>query len=148
MLLLDRTAPPPLPAEVAVTDVTAVDYDELRLLVEVHRMVGKAIELAGGSVPAVGSPQWWDADPLARIAGLLVLAERYLIDDPHLIDAQMIKDASVAISSSKDWSAAGSLPSHAELARRRAEPGPVYAPFDVLAAARWVATGSSEEVAA
>lgn len=36
-------------------DVSAMDYDELMLLAEVHRLVGKVIELAGGSVPPVGT---------------------------------------------------------------------------------------------
>jgi len=121
-----------------------VGYEELRLLAEVYRLVDKAVALAGGSVPPVGSPAWWAAKPQARIASLLVLAEAYLVTEPHLI-ARMIKDASVAISSSENWSAVGSLPSHAELVRRRAEPGMVWGTFDPVAAARWVETGSSEE---
>jgi hypothetical protein len=133
---------------VAVTDVSALDYDDLAVLAEVDRFVKKVFEVAGPDVPKLSDPAWLTAPPAAKIASLLVLAEAYLVTDPHLIAAEMIKDVSVAISSSRTWSAA-SLPSHAELVRRRAEPGPVHAPFDPVAAARWVETGSSgEETAA
>lgn len=125
-----------------------LDYEDVEFLAEVHRLVGKSIALAGGSVPAAGSPQWWSAAPVARLAGLLVLAERYLLEDPHAIAAELLKDASVAVSSDGRWSAAAALPSHHELVRRRAEPGRVWAPFDPVAAARWVATGSSQASAA
>ncbi len=135
-----------------MTDVTAMDYDDLRLLIEVHRMTAKAGELAGGSVPLVGSPSWWSAEPMARYAGVLVLAERYLLDDPHQLAAEMVKDVSLAISTGMDWSAAAHrlvYDSHAKVAERRREPGPLAGmTFDPLAAARWVQTGSSERTAA
>lgn len=137
----------PLDYDQWICEPEIIGYEDLPFLTEVHRLVGKAATLAG-SVPAAGSPQWWSAEPMARLAGLLVLAERYLIEDPHTIAAQMIKDASVAVSSSGRWPAAAALPSHHELVRRRAEPGPCYPPFDPVAAARWVQTGSSEETAA
>lgn len=149
MLLLGSASRPSLPEMVTVNGLDHLDYDDVGFLTEVHRIVGVAAELAG-SVPAAGSPQWWSAEPMARLAGLLVLGERYLLEDPHAIAAQMIKDASVAVSSSGRWSAAAALPSHHELVRRRAEPGPLagLAPFDRVLAARWVATGSSQETAA
>lgn len=153
MLLLGGTSAPALPgwAVVAVIDVSAIDYDELELLGEVHRMVGKARELAG-SAPAVGSPQWWDAEPMARIAGLLVLAEHQLVHDPDRIAAEQLKAVSVAISTGMDWSAAAHglvFDSHAKVVQRRRELGPLAAlRFDPVAAARWVETGSSQEPAA
>lgn len=138
-----------MPEALPVSGLDAMDYDDLLVLAEVRRVVAKAVELAGGSgTPALSDSAWRTAPPAAKIASLLVLAEAYLVTDPHLIAAQMIKDASVAISSSGNWSVAASLPSHAELVRRRAEPGRVYAPFDAAAALRWVQTGSSQETAA
>jgi hypothetical protein len=123
--VLDRTSTPSLPcsAVVAVTteptgrDHNPLDYDqwicepetvgyeELPLLAEVHRMVGKAVALAGGSVPPVGSTAWWSAGPVSRIAGLLVLAEARLVDDPDALVAEQLKAVSVAISGALDWSA-------------------------------------------
>lgn len=149
MLLLGGTPRSPLQEAVAtVIDVSALDYCDLEVLAEVDRFVKKVLAVAGPDVPALSDPAWRTAPPAAKIASLLVLGEAYLVTDPHLIAAQMIKDASVAISSSGNWSVAASLPSHAELVRRRAQPGRVWAPFDPVAAARWVETGSSEEVAA
>lgn len=125
-----------------------LDHEDVEFLADVRRLVGKAIAVAG-SVPAAGSPAWMTAAPAAQIAGLLVLAEAYLINDPHQVAAEMIKDASVAVSSSRRWSAAAAQPSHHELRQRRAEPGPLAGiVFDPVAAARWVATGSSEKPAA
>lgn len=125
-----------------------LDHEDVEFLLDVRRLVGNAVALAG-SVPAAGSPAWMTATPATQVAGLLVLAEAYLINDPHTIAAQMVKDASVAVSSSGRWSTAAALPSHHELRQRRAEPGPLAGMvFDPVAAARWVATGSSAEIAA
>jgi hypothetical protein len=140
------------PLQGAVVEVSGLDhlaYDDVEFFAEVHRIVTEQIELAGGSVPAVGSAAWRSAPPAAKVARLLVLTEAYLIKDPHQIAAEMIKDMSVAVSSSGHWSVASALPSHAELLRRRAEPGPLAGMvFDPVAVARWVATGSSTETAA
>lgn len=127
-----------------------LDYADVGVLAEVARIVGKAIALAGHDVPALSDPAWRSAPPAAKVAGLLVLAEAHLVSNPHEIAAQMIKDASVAVSSSRHWPAAACLPSHSELLRRRAQPGPLAGldPFDPVAAARWVQTGTSEEPAA
>lgn len=126
-----------------------LDYDELALLAEVHQFVSKATALAGGSAPAAGSPQWWSAEPQARLAGLLVLAERYLLEDPHRLAAEQLKAVSLAISGALDWSAFANRPSfgsHAEIVARRAELGPLAGlVFDPVREARWVATGSSED---
>lgn len=139
----------PLDYDWGICEPEAIGYGDLPLFAEVHRIVSQAAELAG-SAPAAGSPQWWSAGPLARLAGLLVLAERYLQEDPHAIAARLLKDVSVDLSTSRDWSRSAVLPSHHELVRRRAEPGPLaqLAGFDPVAAARWVETGSSEEPAA
>lgn len=95
----------------------SLEYGELQLLAEVHRFTSKAVELAGGAIPPVGSAQWWDAEPMARLAGLLVLAEARLIDD--------LKDMAAVIRDGKDWRAFANLPSfgsHAEVVARRAVP--------------------------
>jgi hypothetical protein len=150
VLLLGGACRSPLQGQVvAVSGLDHLDYEDLELFVAVHRLVTKVIKLAGGSVPAAGSPQWWSAEPMARVAGLLVVAEAHLVSNPHQIAAEMIKDMSVSVSSSRRWPAASALPSHAELVRRRAEPGPLAALiFDSVVAARWVQTGSSDEAAA
>jgi hypothetical protein len=73
-----------------------------------------------------------------------------LLDDPHQLAAEQLKDASVAVSSAMDWQhfADRHVP-HTELQRRRAEPGPLAGlALDPGAAARWVETGTSEEHAA
>jgi hypothetical protein len=111
-------------------DVSAMDYDELMLLAEVHRLVGKVIELAGGSVPPVGTPAWWSAEPTSRIAGLLVLAEARLIDDPQRLAAEQLKAASVAISGTLDWrDLANRHVPHTVLQRRRMELGLLHQPY-------------------
>jgi hypothetical protein len=151
VLLLDNTSRSPLQGTVvAVSGLDHLDHEDLEFLDEVHRVVTRVIEQAGGSVPPAGSDRWRTAPDPAKVASLLVLAEAYLVSDPHQIAAEMIKEASVAVSSSGRWSAASARPSHAEVMRRRAEPGPLAAlVFDPVAAARWVETGiSSEERAA
>lgn len=120
--------------------------EELRAAV--HQIVTRTVDLAG-EVPPVGSQAWWDAPPLARLAGLLVLAEHWLLRSPDELAADQLKAASAAVSTGRDWTAAArAYQPHAELVARRAEPGPLARPFDAEAAARWVATGSSSEAAA
>ncbi len=173
MLLLGGTVAPALPCSVGATvseptrdqqdhdpleydrwicEPEAIGYEDLPLFAEVHRLVGRAVELAGGSVPAVGSPQWWSAEPVARLAGLLVLAEHHLLADPERIAAEQLRAVSVAISGGMDWSGAAHrlvFDSYAKVAARRLEPGPLSAlVFDPVAARRWVETGSSAESAA
>lgn len=59
--------------------------------------------------------------------------------------SRRVKDAAVAISNGHNWTLIG--PSHAELQRRRYDYGPLRPPMDREAMARWVRTGSSDEVA-
>jgi hypothetical protein len=79
-------------------DTSVVDYDELRPLSAAHRLISEVIELAGGSVPGVGTPAWWCVELLPRIAGRLVLIEARLIDDPERIAAEQLKAVLEAIS--------------------------------------------------
>lgn len=151
MLLLGGASRPSLQA--AVVAVTAVeqhgplDYDDEQLRDEVHQLVSKAVALAGGSAPAVGTPAWRSAEPLPRIAGLLVLAEARLIDDPELIAAEQLRAVSMAISGALDWRdfARDHVP-HTELRRRRDQLGPLYQPYTGGPVA-WE-TGSNAETAA
>jgi hypothetical protein len=107
-----------------------LDYEDVELLAAVHRITSTVIELAGGSVPPVGSPAWWFAAPMARIAGLLVLAEARLLDDPHQLAADQIKAVSLAISGALDWREfANRHVPHTELQRRRAALGPLHQPY-------------------
>lgn len=135
----------------AVTDVSALDYEDLQLYAEVHRIVGQAVALAG-TVPAVGSPAWWGAPPMARLAALLVVAEHHLMADPERIAAEQLKAVSVAISTGMDWAGNAHrliFDSRATIVARRREPGPLAGmTLDPQAAARWVETGVSEEPAA
>ncbi|MGH3550508.1 MAG: hypothetical protein ACRDQU_20790 [Pseudonocardiaceae bacterium] len=133
-------------------DLHLLDDDDLRLYAEVDRLVANAVKLAGGSVPAVGSPAWWSAEPMPRLTSLLVVAEHHLLADPDRIAAGHLKAASVAISTGMDWSAAAHrlvYDSHAKVAARRRELGPLagLSSFDPVAARRWVETGSSEQSA-
>ncbi len=136
----------PLAYDQQICEPETVRYEELPLLVEVHRLVGRAVEMAGGPVPPVGSPQWWSAAPMARLAGLLVLAERYLLDDPHRIAADQLKAVSLAISGAMDWRrfAECHVP-HTELQQRREELGSLWQPYPGGPAA-WE-TGSRETAA-
>lgn len=129
---------------VSLMDVSALDYDEIQLLTAVHELTSKVIELAGGSVPPVGSPDWWTAEPITRIAGLMVLAEARLIDDPHQLAAEQLRDVSLAISGEMDWRhfANRHVP-HSELARRRETLGPLYQPYTGGPVA-WVDTSSQD----
>lgn len=120
---------------------------------EVHRLVHQVVRLARaehGPIPGVGTPDWWTAPTSARLAAILILGQAWLAHDPQRAIDDRFKALSGDISAkwSAAWSAACHGPSHAELVRRRAGPGPVYAPFDPVAATRWVETGSSAETAA
>lgn len=88
-----------------------------------------------------GSPEWWDAPDDQKTAGLLVLAEAWLVTDPERQVRQRLRSLSWDLSEAMRGRRGG--PSHAELTRRRAQPGPVHS-FDPAAAVRWVATGSSD----
>jgi hypothetical protein len=95
----------------------------IELLAEVHRLVHpvvRAVRAERGPIPGVGASAWWSSSPDARLAGLLVLAEAYLINDPERMAREKLKAMSVDLSGSRSWTAAARLPSHAELQRRRA----------------------------
>lgn len=151
--MLDRTSTPPLAcsAVVAVTDVTALDYEELALLDEVHRLVDREIRRAReryGPIAAVGTASWRAAPQFIRLAALLVCAEAWLIQGPERVIAERFKAMAVDLSQAHDWAAASCRLSNAELAARRAEPGALAAEFDPVVATRWVEAGSSAETAA
>ena len=123
---------------------------DVELLAEVHRIADPFVRAARtecGRVPGVGSTQWWAASATTRIAGFLVVGEAWLVHDPERAIAERFRELSHDLSGALDWSAASRRPSAAELQLRRAEVGPGCAPFDPVAAARWAATGSSEEPA-
>lgn len=102
-----------------------LDYTDLEVLAEISRLTSKVITSAGGRIPSLADPEWITASPLEKIASLLCLAQAYLVADPHQIAAGMLKDAARDLSGARDWAAASALPSHTELARRRAQPGPL-----------------------
>ena len=85
------------------------------------------------------------AEWVAQAATLGTCGLAWLIreDDLDRAVAERLKAASVAISEGGRWTSYG--PTHADLERRRAEPGPLARPFDAVAARRWAATGSSRE---
>ncbi len=121
--------------------------DDAELHAEVHRLVHPRMLVARelcGRVPGTGTSAWWAAPDDAKIAGLLVLAEAWVIHDPERAVRQRLREMSYDLSQATDWTSAAQRPSHVELERRRAEPGPRWQSFDPQAAARWVATGSSE----
>lgn len=97
---------------------------ERELRTAVHELVDQfigAAEDVHGHIPGVGTPAWWIAPTSARLAGLLVLAEAYVLRSPDQIASDILKAASVAISTGCDWSAAARRPSYVELQRRRGE---------------------------
>jgi hypothetical protein len=148
VLLLGCASRSPMHGAVAVSSgLDHLDYEDVELLAEVHRLVGEVIKLAGGSVPAVGSPAWWSAGPMVRIASLLLLAEsRLLDDDPHALAADQLKAVSLAISGALDWREfANRHVPRTELQRRRGELGPLYQHY---AAGRVEWETSSKETAA
>lgn len=112
MRVLDRASPTPLQGNQVVT-VIGLDnrsFDDIEVLAEVARIVGKAFAVAGPDVPALSDPAWLTAPPAAKVARLLVIAEANLISNPYEIAAQMVKDGSMAISADGRWSAARALP--------------------------------------
>jgi hypothetical protein len=112
-------------AVVAMNGLDHLDYEDVELLAEVHRIANEVVADVG-SVPALGSADWWSAPHAGKVASLLVLAEARLIDDPHLIAAEQLRDVSKAISGELDWRAfARDHVTHTELQRRRAEVGPL-----------------------
>jgi hypothetical protein len=111
---------------VAVSGLDHLDYEDVELLAEVHRITSKVIKLAGGSVPALGSPDWRSAPDAGKVASLLVLAEARLSDDPRQVASEQLRAVSVAISGGMNWRAfAQHHVPHTELQRRRAEVGPL-----------------------
>jgi len=123
--------------------------DDPELHAEVYRLVDKvvtAVIRGHRKVPGVDTSAWWNAPDIAKIAGLLILSEAWVICDPERMVAERFKAASVAISEGDQggWR----RPSRSELAARRAQPGPLARTVDPVAARRWVKTGSSEGGAA
>lgn len=126
--------------------------DESELRAAVAELVEAAVQCARsshGAVPAIGAADWWAAPDDVRAATVLVAGEAWLL---HRTPAQLAADdhkaAAVALSTGLDWSAAGRAAvfhNATVLARRRAEPGPLARAVDHDSAARWAATGSSEE---
>jgi hypothetical protein len=98
----------PLDYDWLICEPDPIGPERSALVTEVHRLIDKAIGLAG----------------------LLVLAERYLLDDPHQLAAKQLKAVSLAISGAIDWRhfANRHVP-HTELRRRREELGPLYQPY-------------------
>ena len=130
----------------------AAAAEDVELIAEVHGLVDRVVKLAGGHVLQLGSAEWWAAPLAARLTPLLVLAEHWLLRSPDEIAADMLKAASVAISTGGvDWSDVGcshtgcAHTAHRHLVVWRGEPGPHLRPFDPAAAARWVSTGTSRE---
>lgn len=75
--------------------------EDLELLQAVHELVNQfAVKARAehGSIPPVGSAEWFTAPPVAQVASLLVCGEAYVLRTPAEIAGDMIKDASVAIS--------------------------------------------------
>lgn len=138
----------PIPPDLSPTS------DEL--LAEVHRLVDEVVRVARtehgqalGPLPGVRAPEWWTAPTSVRLAAILILGEAYLVADPDRAAVQMLREMAYDLSAAHDWSAASRRPSHTDLARRRAEPGPLAGlVFDTGAAQRWVETGDSRESAA
>jgi hypothetical protein len=95
------------------------------LLSEVHMLVQAVVQSARtehGTLPGVGIAEWWAAPPIARIAGLLILAEAWLVADPDRVAREQLKSMSADLSRSRNWAKAARLPSHRELQRRRYPP--------------------------
>jgi hypothetical protein len=130
LLLLGRASRSPLQGQaVTVSGLDHLDYEDVELLTEVHRLTSKMIAEAG-SVPAVGSADWRSAREAAKVAGLLVLAEARLMDDPRQVASEQLRAVSVAISGGMDWRTFGQhhVP-HTELQRRRGELGSLHQPY-------------------
>jgi hypothetical protein len=120
--------------------------DDVAVLAAAHAAADRLVRAARayhGSIPPVGSPEWFDAPCVVQAATLVILGEAYFIADPKRAAIQQLKAISVAISEGLDWSAASRRPSHAELVVRRAELGPTVL-IDREAAACWAAPGSAQ----
>lgn len=105
----------------------------------VARLIARATCTSGTLV--VGSDEWWAAPATVQLGCVAALG----LD--HIPPAAPDKQASVAISNAVDWAAEAEVPSYAELARRRAQPGPLtwLSQFDPDAVRRWVETGHCEQ---
>lgn len=139
----------PLDYDWLIREPDPIGRERSALVTEVHRITDRVAMLAGGgAIPAPGSPRWWAAGPLPRLAGLLVLAEQAVLTDPHQLARRQVRDVSMVISRALDWSAVAHRLAYDRpevIAARRARPGPLHAHFDPVTAARWVATGCGEE---
>lgn len=118
--------------------------EDIDLLAEVQRVVTKALAAAGavGSVK-FGSPEWWRASDAEKAARLGILAEAFVIQDPHKIALDIVKQTSLDVWEGTDWTALSRRASHSTLVQRRERPGPMLRTFDAEAAARWVEFGTS-----
>lgn len=121
---------------------------------ELRRAVRRTIEWAigetiqgtqrsrSGPVPAIGTPEWFEADNLTRLASILLLGEQWLVHDPDRAVAERLRAMSWDLSEAMRGRHGG--PSHVEFERRRAEPGPNARSVDRGSLARWVSTGCSD----
>jgi len=101
--------------------------DDPELLAEVGRVVAPAVAAArreNGRLAGVGTEQWWAASDDVKLAGILVLGIAWCVHDPERAVRRRIREMSVDLSGGHDWAAASRRPSHAELTKRRAAPGP------------------------
>lgn len=94
----------------------------------VHALVDEWVQAARmfGPLPPLRSEAFLDAQPAQQIAALLVIAEAWLIADPHRVIRNVHKQVSDDIHGGEsrrwhDW-AVNHVP-HTELQRRRAVPG-------------------------
>lgn len=91
-----------------------------------YEAVGAALQHArasyerqGGGLPPIGSLAWQRAPWQVHVATLAAAGLAALLDDR--VQHGALKQAAVGISLGLDWRAESSVPSHAELERRRAE---------------------------
>jgi hypothetical protein len=61
----------------------------------VHPYVASARELLGGPLPSMKTTEYIDADPEVKLACLLVLAEAYIVTDPHQALRRQLRGASL-----------------------------------------------------
>jgi hypothetical protein len=118
---------------------------------EIGRVVGPLLAEARrqfGHVAPVESTQWWDGTDATKLGGILALALAWAVNDPHRAAAEALKAASVDVSRDVGWVAASRRPTLDTLSARRAQPGPMLRRVDPAAAARWAATGDSQDGAA
>jgi len=101
--------------------------DDPELLAEVGRVVASAIATArqeNGRLAGVATAEWWATSDDVKLAGILVLGMAWCVHDPERAVRQRLREMSGDLSDGHDWTAASRRPSHAELTKRRAEPGP------------------------